>query len=253
MKRRSYLGSDNPNWRGGTARLCLICQKEFTNEDKSVVFCSKKCYGIHRHVVNTTYTPCKVCGKVIEHPKHEPRIYCSSKCFANDPEMMEQRQSKRRGIMKLSKEARSKISEARSRIDPEKVFTSGKNGHHLSSKAGKIFYRSSYELRAFQLLDDCEDVVTYRVEPFVIRYDDIEGVQRVYRPDILVTWTGSIQTLIEVKPTWKYDDPKFLSKSSAAIRYAREHDMTFAIWNEYHLGIACEVPGFKMVYERLAR
>lgn len=238
----SRLGEDNPNWRGGNVRACLNCGEQFVDEHYyGKKFCNRKCYGEHRRKAARTEITCLICKKtfvIMKHDKHK-RKYCSSQCMGQDKEKCRLTQEKRKG-WKMSDEARQKISIANSNRDPQQYYTRGKSGHHDSPKAGKIFYRSSYELRAFQLLDKNPNVSEYIAEPLVIVYQDRFGVTRRYRPDILIHWNSGRTTLVEIKPAWRYDYPEVLEKFTAGTVYAHDRGWEFRIWNEFSLGL---VPG----------
>jgi endogenous inhibitor of DNA gyrase (YacG/DUF329 family) len=239
-------GSSNPNWKGGVKRECLNCHQEFEAKHyDGQKFCSKKCYGQHRHQQNIHLVNCQTCGKEFQfrsHGKKGEKRFCSTACSARDPEIIEKIQSQRRGKVKLSAEARDKISQANVCRNAATSYTSGKNGFYESRKAGRVFYRSTYELKAFQLLDDCEKVVQFSVEPFVIKYQDRLGQTRRYRPDILVEWDNQTKTLIEVKPAWQYDRVEFLEKAMAGMKHSRQNDWEYRVWNENTLGIKFGTP-----------
>lgn len=131
---------------------------------------------------------------------------------------------------------RQAVSKAQSSISDESRFTYGRNGHHDSPKAGNIFYRSSYEQLAYQLLDNDATVTHYQPEPFVIKYINQDGNTRRYRPDILIE--KEEQTiLVEVKPQWKLSDPKTQLKIEAGKQYAAQKGWVFEVWTEKELGI----------------
>jgi len=145
--------------------------------------------------------------------------------------------SKKKIGWKMGTEARQKVSIAASNRQIRNSW--GKSGWHESVKAeGKVYYRSSYEKRAFELLDANSDVASYKVEPFVIVYTDRFADVRRYRPDILVHWNDDYHALVEIKPAWQLDNPEVLEKITSGMIYARKHDMNFEIWTEWTLGLA---------------
>jgi len=82
----------------------------------------------------------------------------------------------------------------------------GDNGNHIrgmyiSSKAGEILYRSSFELRMYKILDADDSVVKYDTESLRIAYvyDDI---QHIYIPDICAYYIDGMKRIIEVKPAY---------------------------------------------------
>lgn len=67
-------------------RKCLICEKEFKTCNYHIVrnhgiFCSQKCFGIHKKKIKRLTKPCIKCGKVFETYKKYERKYCSEKCY----------------------------------------------------------------------------------------------------------------------------------------------------------------------------
>jgi endogenous inhibitor of DNA gyrase (YacG/DUF329 family) len=232
-------GENNPNWRGGDVHICLNCGKSFTDgRYTGKKFCDRECYGEYRHKMGSVVFRCIICGKEVTIHKHDEgkRKYCSTRCMGLDEERTWSIQEKRAGWT-MSTEARQKISIASSRR--QTGYSRGKSGWHESEKAGgKVFYRSSYEKKAFELLDANSDVASYEVEPFVIVYVDRFADTRRYRPDILVHWNDGCDVLIEVKPAWQLDDPKVLEKVTSGAAHARNNGMSFEIWTEWTLGLA---------------
>jgi hypothetical protein len=109
-----------------------------------------------------------------------------------------------------------------------------KRGHHLSPKAGNVYYRSSYELKAYQLLDADPTVLTYTPEPFAIPYKDAQGQSRNYVPDILVSYIDGSTLLVEIKPQYQLDAPEVEYKHAVAQLHSQGW---FAVWTEAELAI----------------
>jgi hypothetical protein len=101
------------------------------------------------------------------------------------------------------------------KFDQLLFYSYGNYGWYDSNKAGKIFYRSSLELRLYKLLDLWEDVISYDVEKVRIKYE-FNGCYATYIPDIRVWWKGGIIELIEVKPIRKMEDPLNMRKFKVA-------------------------------------
>lgn len=118
----------------------------------------------------------------------------------------------------------------------EECYSRGKKGHHSSPKAGSIFYRSSYERIAYELLDNDATVTHYQPEPFTIKYTNADGNVRRYRPDVLVQKCEQI-ILVEIKPEWQLDNPKNILKFEAGKQYATQKGWVFEVWTEKELGI----------------
>lgn len=92
-----------------------------------------------------------------------------------------------------------------------------KSGHHHSPKAGKVHYRSSYELAFFQQLDAEPEVSTYEVETLQIPYK-FEGKKRTYIPDVLIHYVDGTQEIVEIKPEALLDTPENDAKLEAAFK-----------------------------------
>lgn len=234
-------GESNPNWKGGTIRQCRGCGKDFHDSHyEGRVFCSRSCAGSHnarrRHPVQRKDDPkrCIICGKSFI-TKRDSARYCSAQCYFKDEKVAIRRGIPHKG-KKLSEHIKQAISIANSARNAEFVYTHGRNGHHDSPKAGNIFYRSSYEQLAYQLLDNDATVTHYQPEPFVIEYTNQDGNTRRYRPDILVGKEGQT-ILVEVKPQWKLSDPTTQLKIEAGERYAAQKGWVFEVWTEKELGI----------------
>lgn len=102
-------------------------------------------------------------------------------------------------------------------------------GKHLSSKTGREHvFRSSWEKQYFELLDTDDDVITWRSEPFSISYE-LDGKQRRYVPDVIVTRRDRVQ-LIEVKPEKLRSTAMNEAKRVAAMRYCIDNDIEYVEW-----------------------
>jgi endogenous inhibitor of DNA gyrase (YacG/DUF329 family) len=238
-----YSGDKNPNWKGVALTPCDNCGKPIGKAasergPRERNYCSKKCYGAQRTKLRTLSITCEICGKSFEIYKHdkEKRRFCSVQCAALDPKMRKKTSQRHKGktIPEWHRQAVSKAVTARS---TEKEFSYGKSGHHVSAKAGSVFYRSSYEKIAYQILDADDKVISYQPEPFVIMYVNSEGNARRYRPDILVKKSRGKPVLIEVKPEWKMKDEKTILKIEAGKKYAAAQGWRFEVWTEKKLGL----------------
>jgi hypothetical protein len=112
------------------------------------------------------------------------------------------------------------------------TFSHVKQGWHESTKSGRCFYRSSWELRAYICLDSNPLVKSYKPEPFGISYLDSEGVERGYYPDILVEYTDGSKELIEVKPECYLRDLKIQFKLRAGEIWSENAGIKFSVWTE---------------------
>ena len=136
---------------------------------------------------------------------------------------------------KHSKETKEKISKTKS-----ESYTSGKvkwtgrgnRGIFYSIKNRRsLSYRSSFELMAYQILEQMSKVKEYEVEPFAIPYIS-DGIIRHTVPDILVTYIDGKKEIIEVKPCYMLDDEKTIAKISALRNYCRDNNLICSIWTE---------------------
>jgi hypothetical protein len=110
-------------------------------------------------------------------------------------------------------------------------FTSTKNQNDIP-------YRSTYELKAFQILEESNDISGYEYEAMKIRYRDRTGKLRTYYPDIVT----DTKRIIEVKSDWVFqkqnpNDDDIFRKFAAAERWASKRGYTFEVWTEKELGI----------------
>ncbi len=236
-KSKNGRGENNPNWRGGVEKECCFCGKKYAdNSYSNSRFCSKVCAGKHKSS-QVKIVACKTCGNEFEYRSHgDGRVkeHCSPKCSMNDASVVEKIQSQRRGF-RMTAEARDKISVNSSMRNTG--YTRGKGGMVKSTKGGEFFYRSSYELRAVNLMDNSAYVTSFEYEPVTIIYFDTKGQKRRYRPDFIVNWIDGTRSIVEVKPTWNFDDTKFIEKSVSASMYAKNKGMNFVVWDEWTLGI----------------
>ena len=142
--------------------------------------------------------------------------------------------------VKSSIETRQKQSSShalRFQKNPQCVNTTYKTGYYHSDKNNQDFwYRSSYEKKAFELLEKSKDVTKYEVESLRIPYE-YDGFTHYFVPDILVKYQNSSKRLIEVKPKNRVHEKQNQAKFTGAIKYCEDNDMTFVVWTEKELEI----------------
>jgi len=108
-----------------------------------------------------------------------------------------------------------------------------KNGWVVLDRLGiKVYYRSSYELRALLLLDSYSDVIKVSSESIRIQYEKEDGSIHYYIPDLLVTIADGSSYIIEIKPNYLLEEKNNQIKFEAAKKYAVKHNMVFLIWTE---------------------
>lgn len=122
------------------------------------------------------------------------------------------------------------------RIRRRKRVFKYKEGYHKSCKAGRVFYRSSYELKYYKILDKDKRVISYIVEPFKIPYKFGKSTKN-YKPDILVEYADGTKVLIEIKPLVFVDKPKNVAKRKSAIAYCKINNMKYRLVTEKDIGI----------------
>lgn len=115
--------------------------------------------------------------------------------------------------------------------EPERWHGKHKSGWYVSKKNNsKLFYRSSYELLAFEILEQQTNVKHYETCKFSIDYQQSDGSLHKYIPDLLVTYAGGEKQIIEVKAEWQLADEIVKAKADAA---SKRFD--YLIWTEKHL------------------
>ena len=156
------------------------------------------------------------------------------------PVEVRKKQSKVALGRKPSQEARKNMSIAQNKrikegkriIFRNKNFISG-NFYSLKNKK-TIHYRSSYELRAYELLEVDSKVKNYCVEPFAIEYKINETI-KLYIPDILIYYKNGDKKLVEVKPSRRLNEQINQKKIIAAKEYCKDNDIKFSLWTEEKL------------------
>ncbi len=112
-----------------------------------------------------------------------------------------------------------------------------KQGHFYSVKNNKdLYYQSSYEFVAFEILEQLSKVRSYDRANFRIPYM-INNEIHYTVPDILITYTDGTKELIEVKAKWFLHDEKTNAKFWAMNDYAATQGWDFNVWTEKELGL----------------
>jgi len=101
----------------------------------------------------------------------------------------------------------------------------GKSGFYYSIKTKKrIFYRSSYELKFINMLENDSSVYKYVYEPFYIKYT-YNGNQHRYVPDFII----NDKYIVEIKPGAMLEDGKTKAKINAGREYAKSNGYIFNV------------------------
>lgn len=138
----------------------------------------------------------------------------------------------------FTREHREKISAAtieqyRKGFNPK---THHRTGWHESPKAGKVFYRSTYEKKAYMKLDDDETVQMYWTEGTSVEYfHPIKKITSKYIIDIKIQYVDGSILLVEVKPEAWLTDDVVIAKIEAAEGLADSLGCKFEVWTEMHL------------------
>ena len=138
----------------------------------------------------------------------------------------------------FTREHREKISKAvvkqyQNGFDPKLHHL---KGWHDSPKAGRVFYRSSYEKKAYLKLDADDTVKTYYPEKITVEYHHpIKKITSSYIIDLLVEFVDDSQKLVEIKPEKWLEDDVVICKLDAGELKAHEMGITFEVWTEMHL------------------
>jgi hypothetical protein len=110
------------------------------------------------------------------------------------------------------------------------------SGWHESPKADKVFYRSSYEKKAYLKLDADESVKKYYVEKIEVEYfNPLKKITSSYIIDILIEYKDGSKKLIEVKPEKWLSDEVIICKIEAAKTKSKELGIPFEVWTEINL------------------
>lgn len=111
-----------------------------------------------------------------------------------------------------------------------------RKGWHDSPKAGKVFYRSSYEKKAYLILDADDSVKTYKVEKIQISFmNPVKKTKATYLVDLYIEYVDGTKKIVEVKPNAWLTDEVIVAKNIAATEYAKKHDVSFEVWTEVQL------------------
>lgn len=109
-----------------------------------------------------------------------------------------------------------------------------KSGYYFSTKNKKeLYYHSSYELLAFNILEQQDNVVRYEKCRFSIDYSNpVDNFMHKYIPDILVCYDDGRKQIIEIKAEWQLEDEINKAKFCAAKKYCNDNEITFSIWTQ---------------------
>jgi hypothetical protein len=139
------------------------------------------------------------------------------------------------GFTKEHREAisRATIRQYQTGFDPKLHHL---KGWHESPKVGKIFYRSSYEKKAYLKLDGDESVKNYKAEALAVEYFNPEKqIVSTYLVDLLIEYVDGSQKYVEIKPEKWLTDDVVVAKIDAAMMKTHDLGWPFEVWTEMHL------------------
>jgi len=107
-----------------------------------------------------------------------------------------------------------------------------KTKYFYSKKNDKtLYYHSTWELAAFEILERFSAVKSYDRCRFSIPYE-LEGKSHIYIPDVIITYEDGNEEVIEVKPSSLINHPTNLAKIDSLKRYCSENSLNYSVWTE---------------------
>ena len=129
------------------------------------------------------------------------------------------------------------IREALSLLRVQQIQAGGfwDRGYHESTKVGRVYYMSGWELRRWQELDDDPEVITYQRSPCGIPYL-WEGSTHRYVPDVLIHYQDGSKVLEEIKPlsllvAAHKGQAKLLAKVAAGSNFAASQGWAWRVFS----------------------
>lgn len=98
-------------------------------------------------------------------------------------------------------------------------------GWHISTKTGKMLYKSSLEKRLMVCFDADPTIISYTYEPFAIKYES----GKRYIPDFLTTSSDGKQHLVESKGAQFLSGRSTEQKTEAAITFCKENGYDYQL------------------------
>lgn len=147
---------------------------------------------------------------------------------------------------KASEETKKKLSEERQKrwenptpgmLKSLECMTRNSWGRksHVYLNGEIMYFDSSYELKFFNIIIRNEFVTSIKRESRIINYiDPIDKRLHRYMIDFEVKMNG-ITYLVEVKPEYRMNDLKTLSKINAAVKYCKDNNFIYVTVNEKFL------------------
>lgn len=212
--------------------ICEFCNRKFIQNKGCKRFCSIRCKNtvLSRHGAKK---------------RKEDVNYCSwNKGKTKETDERVRKNGAATLGRKKSKEHKQKISASVSNnIVNKQIKTNSyyKHGSYFSKLNNKEFwYRSSYELEAYKLLDneDMQNIIkSWDVECLRISYIDENNQIRNTIPDILIEYKSGKKQLIDIKPSCRLNEKINILRHKACEKYCKENNIIYSIWTEKELGI----------------
>ena len=156
------------------------------------------------------------------------RIPCSNE---KKEKISQSNKGKKRTAETRLKYSRRMLNEYKNGYNPNKKC---KQGYYFSDKNNKfILYRSSYELKAFNLLEKDNNVLNYDYENIKIPYI-YKDKFHFYIPDLIINYKTH-KLMVEIKAKWALNLEINKNKFKAAMKYCKSNNLEFAIWCEEEL------------------
>lgn len=247
-------------WNKGLGRedkICQQCGNSYPGYHSGKKFCSTLCYmkartGTYHHSIKTKGKIAKGnIGKIVSEKTRKLQSiaqqgrpsWCKGLTIKTSKILREKvnrakangsnlnRRHLSPGEYHHTQKTKMKMSEIRSiKIMKGETSNGNKNGWYFSTKLNRnIRYLSSWEERAFILLDKNPEVVSFNPSPFRVSYL-FKGEERFYIPDIKIE-VGSQSTVIELKPDCFKNYPINQAKFKAARSFCDKTNLNFKIFN----------------------
>ena len=160
-----------------------------------------------------------------------------------DPEKLRQHKERCQQIWNNRDEIwRNKFKQTLSKALGESQSCKNKKFHksHLcgflqTHKAGRIFYRSSWEKLFALYLDENDHVQSFMLEPFCIPYIDEVGIKRYSRIDFHITFQNGHIAIIEIKPQKLQKLPRNAAKIIGYKQFCDVSDIQFSLVDEHNI------------------
>lgn len=143
-----------------------------------------------------------------------------------------------------SEKTRNKISKTISngiKNDPEKYcvnYRTKKGWFESKKNNNKIYYQSSYELRFLEIIEQSDQIKSFKRPDFTIKYiKPSDNCLHRYSADFIVDYNNGLRELVEVKANWQIKkDITIRAKAEASIRFCTlSENLTYRICSEEFL------------------